>query len=1153
MTDDRGVTSGPVPASGDVSIVGGLPNVTAVGAAAEWDGAAVPIEQIWLAALGDLAESHPGLSGTGFLDLGGDSLRAARFSAALYRDTGTRVPVRWLVADNASLDEVRARLRAEIPRAAPSTRPPDRLPLTPAQHRLLLLHRMHGGLPEYNVVSAVTVRGRVGPDRLEDALSRAVRRHPALRTRIRVDADEPWQEVLADAPVRPRVVAVDRHTSFDGQVRREISRLQRMPFDLDRAPLHTLSVLSDPASDTTALVFAADHLIADQHSVELLWAELLGRPRTDRPVDEYHAAVERRIRAHVDARPEDLAYWRGHVASPQPLRLPFGGTPPRTPTFRGVTAVRHLDEATWSALATVCRQHGLRRSPVLLAALAAVLCSWSGDGSVVVGVPVDGRRSLADTDVVGFFVDTLPLTVAVDGDRRLGDLAAGCHDALVAAMRHGAVDFETVVRQAGPAGRNGRNPVFQAWFNDLSGAEQPLPAECGDVERVRVPDPPALFDVGLYVYAGRGGGIDLSTSCAADLFGRDVAGHLAAAVAHVVAAFVGRPTAAIADALPTGRLPTLVAPRAVDVADLVERFLAVARAEPERPALTGAGGVTTYGELSRRVTALADRLRASVDAGRPVGTVARRAPALAVAILAGWSVGRPPVLLDARLPGGLRSAVLRAVGADHELDLRAPEPVLSRLAAAGPRPDPAPAGPIAHVLTTSGTTGEPRSVAVPGRSVAAALVEQAEHLGVGRDDRFVALAGPGHDPILRELVMPLVLGATVAVPDDATVADPRRLLAFIRERRVTVLQLTPARAALLTAAADGQGLPHVRLVVTAGGELTGDLAARLGTLCPNARIGNGYGLTEVPQLSGLHLRSPADRGGVPVGTGCGARRLVVLRGSRPAAVGQLGEIGVLEPYPPVLVTGERLRSVTPDGSPVPAVLTGDLGRLRPDGLVEWAGRADRQFDIDSHRIEPAAVERLLADDPAISAAVVGRSPAGALVAYVTVADDALRDGDAERYRAVPARLADRLPAWSVPETLHVVPHLVLDHNGKPDVAATAALAEPAPTTGAAAGAIERTIERTIEDILARHLPTGAALPHDVNFFELGLDSAAMIRVHRELHRVGFPELELVELFWAPTVADLAGRLRAGAQPAAPTRGRRGPAIRRRAETEEGRR
>jgi aryl carrier-like protein len=316
---------------------------------------------------------------------------------------------------------------------------------------------------------------------------------------------------------------------------------------------------------------------------------------------------------------------------------------------------------------------------------------------------------------------------------------------------------------------------------------------------------------------------------------------------------------------------------------------------------------------------------------------------------------------------------------------------------------------------------------------------------------------------------------------------------------------------------------------------------------PGAAIWNAYGTTEIPQVASLHrcrdgeeaLPSDGTRVYVPIGTGAGARRLVVTRGDEVAAVGELGEICVLDALAPAARDGGALPARVVAGQRL--LLTGDRGRVGLDGEVDWCGRIDRQLSIAGHRVEPDQVELRLLEDAELADAVVAPDAldgrATGLVGYV-VPGPALASRAPDAVRAHLASLQDRLraslPPWCVPSALRVVPRIVTDRNGKPDVPATAALAaEPGPAESGPDG-IEELVERSVR----RLLPAGAALRPETNFFEAGLDSLTLLRLHADLREAGYADLDPTDLFQWPNLRALSAALAARRAPAA---GRRPPA------------
>jgi amino acid adenylation domain-containing protein len=452
---------------------------------------------------------------------------------------------------------------------------------------------------------------------------------------------------------------------------------------------------------------------------------------------------------------------------------------------------------------------------------------------------------------------------------------------------------------------------------------------------------------------------------------------------------------------------------------------------------------------------------------------------------------------------------------------------------------------LAYVAFTSGSTGEPKGILGTHAPLAHFLAWHAAASGLSAADRGGLLAGLAHDPLLRDLFTPLALGGTLCVPAPATYESPVRLLAWMARETVSVAHLTPALAQLLSegaaAAGGGPRLPALRHVFFGGDLLRGRDAARLRALAPAVRCVNFYGATETPQAMGWHVVDPAsaalepDRR-LPLGRGIeGVQLLVLNRAGALAGIAELGEIHVRTPYLAAgylddeqltreRFTGNRLAAEAGAGDRL--YRTGDLGRYRPDGEVEFAGRADNQVKLRGLRIELAEIEAALCRHPAVAAAAAllreqGGDPRLA-ACFVPAA------GMAPPSRAELRDFLSRwLPAAMVPGTLAAVPGLPLTPNGKLDRQALAALV-PAPGEAASPESYEppRTpAEELLAGIWAELLEIDRIGRGD-NFFALGGHSLLAARLISRVRQTFGVELPLRRVFETPTLAALAGAVAA---------------------------
>lgn len=440
-----------------------------------------------------------------------------------------------------------------------------------------------------------------------------------------------------------------------------------------------------------------------------------------------------------------------------------------------------------------------------------------------------------------------------------------------------------------------------------------------------------------------------------------------------------------------------------------------------------------------------------------------------------------------------------------------------------------------YVLPTSGTSGAPQPVVSDVETLLTVLDDCAEALDVVSGDRFVLTASLAHDPLLRDLLLPLLVGGRLLVPEPEVAADPDRLLDAMVRFRPTVLSLTPQLGRLLTETAGGRVLASVRVVVVCGDVLMPGDVARLRDLLPGARLLHGYGLTQSPQLPSL-WEVPAEPTEILVGPGRPGSALLVLDAAgRPCALGQPGEIHLVSRVLASGVDAVPVSSSWPDslvphpvlpvvaGRPLRRLRTGDLGEAVGEGCIRFLGRAGSRASVDGEIVDPRAVEAVLAadDDVADVAVHIVADPRGDRVVAVVAVRPGVTAGLGLEMR-LRQQVRRRLPSAFVPREVVVVERVPRGVNGKVDPEALRSL-EASPRT--LAGRPPRTpTERAVGEIWQLHLGRGD-LPAQENFFDLGGSSMHLLRVHRTMAlRWGAACPDVVSCYERPTIADMAAHI-----------------------------
>lgn len=525
-------------------------------------------------------------------------------------------------------------------------------------------------------------------------------------------------------------------------------------------------------------------------------------------------------------------------------------------------------------------------------------------------------------------------------------------------------------------------------------------------------------------------------------------------------------------------------------------------------------GETTAGAILDAADRVALGLRArGLERGGVLGLHLKRTRDELVAMFAAWRLGVAFVPLDPKFPPARLAYMVETAGAkivvsDGDLSALGPDTAFEvvRLDELDVEPTGMEAfvspalDELAYVLYTSGSTGQPKGVAIAHGHITHMLRAMQEAPGFTRDDVICGVATFSFDPSLVELLMPFWVGSTLVMASEEDLDDGARLGALCDRVGATVLQTTPTRWRQLIDAGWAGG-PRLKRMV--GGEaLTEDLASTL--LAAGGELWNVYGPTEITVWATAKRVTMPQRGEV-ITVGTPLRDVtvrVVDRAGQPVPPGCAGELyigghGVGLGYRNREdLTRDRFVEDPTGMSEARMYRTGDGVRQRPDGELEFFGRLDSQVKVRGYRVELEEIEaqlRALAPIRNAAVAVHGRGGVETLVAFVVT------DGSAIDARAIRAVLRERLPAYMVPVRVDVVPSLPMTPTGKLD---RRALPEPAmleeSTSDGEASDLERQVREAVSESFA--LPSVGL---DDDFTDFGGFSLARQKLVVALKKRGF--------------------------------------------------
>jgi amino acid adenylation domain-containing protein len=1031
-------------------------------------------------------------------------------------------------------------------------------PLSYSQQSLWFVEQLQPNSAAYNIPSALKLTGPLNVSALQKTLQKIVDRHDILRTRFVANDGKPTQFVRPSAQLD---VPVEDVSALPAQQREAITRTLinqevRRPFNLETDLMMRAKVIRLTAQEHVLLV-NMHHIAADHWSFFLLYREIeeiykayaAGAEPQLAPLPTQYADFAAAQRERGEGTLEkQLSWWKEQLSGELPiLELPASRPRPATPSGNGARVPVRLPAKLSESLRKLSQAEGVTVFTLMTAAFQTLLYRYSGQENIIVGAPIGGRTRHETERLIGYFVNTVALKTDFSGEPTFKQVVARAKDTVLGALNNQDVPVDMIAQALRLKRQGALHPLFQVMFQFQATALTPL--RLADIRAETLPFETGTSKFDLIFTLGENeegftGDLEYNT----DIFDladvERVLGHFTTLLEGIVE----KPDEKVS------RLPLLTDrerhrlltewsgakteyPRNATIPELFEEQV---QRVPDAVALQFGNETISYRELNRRADAIANRLRCcGVESDSLVGISAERSPELIIGLLAILKTGGAYVPLDmdypaqrvAQLVADAKPKVVltqrkflekvKSVGVQCALVCFEEQHETSNVEqtnAKNASPDS-----LAYVLYTSGSTGEPKGVAVPHRAVVR-LVKNTNFASITEKETFLAFAPISFDASTLEIWGPLLNGAKLVI-FPAHAASLEELGRVIKDTGVTTLWLT---SGLFHQMVEHQidSLKGVRQLLAGGDVLSVPHVLNALKRLPNTKLINGYGPTENTTFTACHA-IPQDWDGnrpVPIGKPINNTTVYVLdREMQPVPQGVVGELytggdGLAREYlnAPQTTAAKFVRNPFGNGK---LYRTGDLVRFLDDGTLEFVGRADHQVKIRGFRIELGEIETRLAQHPKVTAAVVlarNDMPGGkALVGYY-VAEDTIRTDELQQF------VAEKLPPFMVPNHFVRVPEMPLTTNGKIDRAKL-----PAPQAQAAEFIAPRNeAEERLAKIWCEVMGRERVGVTD-NFFELGGHSLMATQIMSRVCKAFSVELPLRVIFEAPTVGGLAKQLGAG--------------------------
>ena len=961
------------------------------------------------------------------------------------------------------------------------------LPLSWTQQRLWFLNQFEPDSPAYNIPSCVLLKGELDVAAFERCLREIVRRHEVLRTTIVSVNGEPSQVVSPSVNISVPVINLEGlpEKEIEEKVHGVVAEESQHIFDLGKGPLLRATLLRASASDHY-LVFVVHHIAFDGWSAGVLVREMgalygafkEGRPSPLPELDIQYADFaywqRRRLAdANID---NELAYWKMKLGGQlQKVQLPFDFSHNETKKYRGGNVSAEISMNNAGRLKSLCHGEKSTLFMGLLAAFKIVLHRYCGMEDIIVGCPIANRNRTDVEGLIGCFINTLALRTDLSGNPSFRELLSRVREVSLGAFANQDVPFEKLLEEIRPDREINRTPVFQVMFVLQNAPMEPINLPGLSIIPMDIDTGATKFDLNLHTLETEDG-IRAILQYNADCFSSASIEQMLGSYVTLIDNIVEDPDQRIADypLLRDAERKQLRSRRNVirpvnpftvfqkeDIEQSVaRRFEEMVKRFPGKIAVKTRYHEWTYEGLNRRANGVANAI---FEICKPdVETVAllfEHDADMLSGVFGALKAGKTYVPLDPSYPVERLAYMIEnsqascLISNDLNIDLagklKFDKVELININDVDLTPDAqspdisiSPDAP-AYILYTSGSTGRPKGVVQNHRNVLHFARVYTNSIHICPDDRLTLISSYSFDAAVMDIFGALLNGATL-YPANIKEEGIVSLSKWFIEQNISVYHSTPTVYRLFMDSMSGDEHFNALRIIVLGGEAVykRDIDLYKKHFSNECLFVNGFGPTEssVSLQYFINKEDDFNQYRVPVGYPVQDTDVILINNSG-GFDDIYGEIGIKSEYltlgywnNPELTKAAFISSPHGEGNRI--YRSGDLGRLRPDGTIEFLGRKDLQVKIRGYRIEVGEIEMALNEHSTVeSSAVFAKTINGVEHLVGCVVSDS---SPAPSSRELRQFLRNKIPDYMVPSALVVLDSLPFnshEQDRSPDLAA----------------------------------------------------------------------------------------------------------------------
>lgn len=1036
-----------------------------------------------------------------------------------------------------------------------------------SQQRLWFLNEFAPEANSYNIPSVLEFKGKLNIDALKYSINQIVKRHEILRTSFHTENGRAKVNIEEELRINLEITNLmdlnssERNSKLNSIIKEKI----KISFDLSKLPLFKIEVLK-VANDNFLVILVLHHIISDGWSIGILVKEVgelyksylegIEPSLPDLKIQYLDYAAWQRDWLNGERLNNEIDFWKNELNNASlVLNLPTDKPRSSLQTFNGCNFNFNLSETLTAEIEKLSMKLNITPFMFLLGVFEILLYKYTNQKDFVIGTPIANRTRKETEALIGFFVNTLAIRVALNEESTVQELFKQVRERLLNAYSHQDLPFEKLVEIVHPERDTSRSPIFQVAFVFQNAPFTKIELPDLEIKPYEIEGVTSNYDMTLYMQKGNNK-FNATFEYNTDLFNRNTIKRIASEFDNLLEQTVAEPKKKIS------KISILTKEGAQKVLldfnntynefesnkCVHQKFEELVELNPDSIALTfteveGKLALTeqlTYHEVNKRANQLARLLRKNgVSKDTIVSISLQRSFDMIISMLAVLKAGGAFLPIDPTYPEDRIKYMLedsgteilisldrvsknykffngKIINLDSDKLLFANEEKTNLDNISEPEN-------LAYIIYTSGSTGLPKGTMLSHKGLMNLSLAQRDAFNITKDSKILQFSSYSFDASVWEIVMALINGASLSLVGQDIIKLGSSLKKAMEFLNITTVTLPPSVLKVIPFEENENNITGLETIIVAGESCPSELVNKWSK---GRRFVNAYGPTETTVCASMHICKGKYSNIPPIGKPIYNFKLYVLdKKLLPMPVGVPGELfisgpglarGYLNkpeltaerfiPNPFTNVKGDRIYK------------SGDLARWLPNGEIEFIGRIDDQIKLRGFRIELGEIESVIRQNKVIKDVVVDIKKDSKnddrLIAYIIPKFDEIDKNELKLF------IRTKLPDYMVPQHFVIIEKIPLSPSGKVDrkvlpvpdfknLKLSVKFVEPRNET-----------EKALVEVVKELLNVEKVGVHD-NFFDLGGHSLLATQfVSQVQEKLGY-DIPLRILFENPTVEDLA--------------------------------